>query len=43
MRFLSELAQARALKSVIDRRYPFGQIVEAHRHIEQGTREETSS
>ena len=36
LRFLAELAAAGAYKPVIDRQYPFEQIVEAHRYVDSG-------
>lgn len=36
LRFLAELAAAGAFRPVIDRRYPFEQIVEAHRYVDTG-------
>jgi len=36
LRFLAQLAQAGEFKPVIDRRFPFGQIAEAHRYVDTG-------
>lgn len=36
LRFLAELAERGELRPVIDRRYPFERIVEAHRHVDTG-------
>ena len=36
LRFLAELAQAGEFRPVIDRRYPFEQIAEAHRYVDTG-------
>jgi NADPH:quinone reductase-like Zn-dependent oxidoreductase len=36
LRFLARLAEAGELRPVIDRRYPFEQIVQAHRHVDTG-------
>jgi NADPH:quinone reductase-like Zn-dependent oxidoreductase len=36
VRLLAELARAGAFKPVIDRRYPFEQIAEAHRYVDTG-------
>lgn len=36
LHFLAKLAQTGEFKPVIDRRYPFNQIVEAHRYVDSG-------
>jgi NADPH:quinone reductase-like Zn-dependent oxidoreductase len=36
LRFLAKLAEAGEFKPVIDRRFPFEQIVAAHRHVDTG-------
>lgn len=36
LRFLAELAEAGEFRPFIDRRYPFDQIVEAHRYVDSG-------
>jgi len=36
LRFLAKLAEAREFKPVIDRRYPFEAIAEAHRYVDTG-------
>lgn len=36
LRFLAKLAEAGEFKPVIDRRYPFEQIAEAHRYVDSG-------
>lgn len=36
LRFLAELAEAGEFRPVIDRRYPFEQITEAHRYVDSG-------
>ncbi|MGB5135470.1 MAG: NAD(P)-dependent alcohol dehydrogenase [Prochlorococcaceae cyanobacterium] len=36
LRFLADLAEAGEFKPVIDRRYPFEQIAEAHRYVDTG-------
>ncbi len=36
LRFLAELAEGGRFKPVIDRRYPFAQIAEAHRYVDKG-------
>lgn len=36
LRFLAGLAESGNFKPVIDRRYPFAQMIEAHRHVDAG-------
>jgi NADPH:quinone reductase-like Zn-dependent oxidoreductase len=36
LRFLAELAQTGKFRPVIDRRYPFEQLAEAHRYVDRG-------
>ena len=36
LRSLAELARANIFRPIIDRRYPFDQIVEAHRYVDTG-------
>ena len=36
LRFLAQLAETGELRPVIDRRYPFEQIVQAHRYVDTG-------
>jgi NADPH:quinone reductase-like Zn-dependent oxidoreductase len=36
LRFLAELAQAGEFRPVIDRRYPFERVIEAHRYVDAG-------
>ena len=36
LRFLAKLAEAGEFKPVIDRRYPFEQIAEAHSYVDTG-------
>jgi len=36
LNYLCERAEAKDIKSVIDKIYPLSQIVEAHRHVDAG-------
>jgi len=36
LRFLASLAEAGHYRPVIDRRYTFAEMVEAHRHVDAG-------
>jgi NADPH:quinone reductase-like Zn-dependent oxidoreductase len=36
LRLLAELAEAGVFKAVVDRRYPFAEIVQAHRYVDTG-------
>jgi len=43
LRFLADLAERGQFRPVIDRCYPFEQIVEAHRYVDTGARGEMLS